>query len=51
MYVLDTHVVSELRKAGRADSKVVAWAGEVATGTFYISAITVLELELGIHME
>ena len=50
MYVLDTNVVSELRKAGagRADANVVDWASKVATGTLYISAITLLELELGI---
>ena len=50
MHVLDTNVVSELRKAvaGRADTNVVAWANKVATGTLYISAVTLLELELGI---
>jgi len=48
MYLLDTNVVSELRKAGRADSNVVAWASKVATGTLYISAVTLLEIELGI---
>lgn len=50
MFVLDTNVVSELRKAaaGRADKNVVAWASPLAGGTLYISAITVLELELGI---
>jgi len=40
MYLLDTNVVSELRKAGRADSNVVAWANKVATGTLHISAVT-----------
>jgi hypothetical protein len=48
MYVLDTNVVSELRKASRADANVVAWASKVATGTLYISAVILLELELGI---
>lgn len=48
MYVLDTNVVSELRKAGRADLNVVAWASKVPTGTLYVSAVTLLELELGI---
>jgi hypothetical protein len=48
MYLLDTNVVSELRKAGRADANVVAWASKVATGTLYISAVTLLEIELGI---
>lgn len=50
MFILDTNVVSELRKAGsgRAAPKVVAWARSVPAGSLYISAITVLELELGV---
>ncbi len=50
MFVLDTNVVSELRKArhGRADPNVVAWADSVDAGALYISAITVLELEAGV---
>jgi toxin FitB len=50
MFILDTNVVSELRKAkaGKADRRVVAWAGGVATGSLYLSAITVLELETGV---
>jgi predicted nucleic acid-binding protein len=50
MFLLDTNVVSELRKAGsgRADANVVAWAGAQASGSLYVSAITVLELELGV---
>ena len=50
MFLLDTNVVSELRKAGagRADARVVAWAASVAVSELHLSAITVLELELGI---
>lgn len=50
MYLLDTNVISELRKAGdgRADANVVAWLGGVDAANFYISAVTVMELELGI---
>ena len=50
MFLLDTNVVSELRKAagGRADPRVVAWAAAQAPETQYFSAIGVLELELGI---
>src|SRR5690606_37391674 len=50
MYLLDTNVVSELRKAksGKAHPSVVQWAQSVATSTLCISAITVLELETGI---
>jgi predicted nucleic acid-binding protein len=50
MFVLDTHVVSELRKlsAGKADPRVASWADAVDAGSLHISAITVLELEIGI---
>lgn len=50
MYVLDTNVVSELRKAkaGKANRHVVAWAGSMTAGSLYLSAITVLELEMGV---
>ncbi|MDG2530056.1 type II toxin-antitoxin system VapC family toxin [Caulobacter endophyticus] len=50
MFILDTNVVSELRKArhGRADPNVVAWAEQVDAAVLYISAITVLELEAGV---
>jgi predicted nucleic acid-binding protein len=50
MYLLDTNVVSELRKAktGKANPKVVAWASSVASVEMFLSAITMLELETGI---
>jgi len=50
MFVLDTNVVSELRKAraGKAHPGVVAWAQSVPAHALYLSAISVLELELGI---
>jgi predicted nucleic acid-binding protein len=49
MYVLDTNVVSELRKAkaGKADKNVTAWAASIPSSTLFISVITVLELETG----
>ncbi|CDH05389.1 Putative plasmid stability protein StbB (PIN domain) [Xenorhabdus bovienii str. oregonense] len=50
MYVLDTNVVSELRKirAGKADPNVAKWAESVDAADLFISAITIMELELGI---
>ncbi len=50
MFLLDTNVVSELRKAkvGRADANVVAWAAGAAASSMFISAITVQELEIGV---
>lgn len=50
MFLLDTSVISELRKAGdgKADARVVAWASGADTAAFYLSVITVMEIELGI---
>lgn len=50
MYLLDTNVVSELRKAGagRADPNVTRWAASVPTPRLFISAITLMELEAGV---
>lgn len=48
MFILDTNVVSELRRPERADRNVLAWSGTLAPAEAYLSAITVLELELGI---
>ncbi|MBW8880991.1 MAG: type II toxin-antitoxin system VapC family toxin [Asticcacaulis sp.] len=50
MYLLDTPVVSELRKArsGKADPGVVNWASGVARQNMYISALSLLELESGV---
>ena len=50
MFLLDTNVVSELRKAktGKADAHVVAWANSIASGDLFLSVVSVLELELGI---
>ncbi|MDE9492699.1 type II toxin-antitoxin system VapC family toxin [Xenorhabdus bovienii] len=50
MYVLDTNVVSELRKirAEKADPNVAKWAESVDAVDLFVSAITIMELELGI---
>ncbi|PMY41745.1 VapC toxin family PIN domain ribonuclease [Pseudomonas sp. GW456-L14] len=47
MFLLDTNVVSELRKPN-TDRKVVAWAQTVAPTSLFLSVITLLELETGI---
>lgn len=47
MYLLDTNVVSELRKP-RADRHVREWAASVTTVSLFLSAITILELETGV---
>lgn len=50
MYLLDTNVISELRKAktGKADAKVIAWAERVPIPSLFLSVITLLELETGV---
>ncbi len=50
MYLLDTNVVSELRKirTSKADLHVARWAEEVETAMLYLSVITVMELEIGV---
>jgi toxin FitB len=49
MFLLDTNVISELRKIGtpRADLHVTAWARQLDAASAYLSVITVLELEIG----
>jgi len=50
MYLLDTNVISELRKtgSGKADTKAVEWAQSAIASSMYLSSISVLELEIGI---
>jgi hypothetical protein len=50
MYLLDTNVVSELRKVrlGKADPHVADWADSIDAADLYLSAITIQELEIGV---
>lgn len=48
MFLLDTNVVSELRKAERADANVRHWAARLSPAVLYLSAISILELEIGV---
>ncbi len=52
MYVLDTNVVSELRKArdGKADQHVAGWAAAVPPSNMFLSTVTIQELEQGVLM-
>ena len=52
MYLLDTNVISELRKvgSGRANTSVALWADSVNAADLYISVITVQELEIGVAL-
>ena len=50
MFVLDTNVVSELRKvrSNKANPGVAEWAAGVVSAEMFISAITIHELEHGV---
>lgn len=50
MYLLDTNVISELRKSKseNANKNVIAWAKDIFPSSLFISVITILELETGI---
>lgn len=50
MYLLDTNVISEMRKIGdgRANANVVAWQATIGFENFYLSPVTIMELQLGI---
>ena len=50
MYLLDTNVVSELRKATspKINHRVLAWSKSVSTASLYVSVVTILELERGV---
>ena len=52
MQLLDTNVVSELRTIGsrRVDTGVATWAKSAGAGGFFISVVTLMELETGVRL-
>jgi len=50
MFLLDTNVVSELRKvkSGKCDPNVAKWSFSVEPISLYVSSIVIHEIELGI---
>ena len=50
MFLLDTNVISELRRPSKADRNVVAWANAVPAASFFISVVSILEIELGARL-
>lgn len=49
MYLLDTNIVSELRKP-RPNPKVVAWLQHVEDPDIHLSAVTIGEIQAGIEV-
>lgn len=49
-YLLDTNVVSELRRADRCDVRVAQWQSGTEPQSCFLSAISLMELRLGIEL-
>lgn len=49
MYLLDTNVVSELRRA-RPSRAVLDWISDVSADQLYLSAVTIGEIQAGIEL-
>ena len=49
MYLLDTNVVSELRRV-RPHGAVLAWLQSIADADLHVSAVTIGELQAGVEM-
>lgn len=49
--LLDTNVVSELRKGRRCHEAVAAWQSGIELHALFLSVVTLLELRLGIALE
>jgi hypothetical protein len=57
MYLLDTNVISEMRKASplkatsaKMDERVANWVGGVSGLDMFLSVVSILELERGFHL-
>jgi len=48
-YLLDTNVISELRKGKRGDENVRGWFSELADQEIYLSALTIGEIRRGVE--
>ncbi len=49
MYLLDTNVVSELRKGPRADRNVLSWMAQQSDDTLFLSVLVIGEIRRGIE--
>lgn len=47
MYILDTNVISELRKGNKAQRSVRMWAQALPAANLFLSVVSILELEIG----
>ncbi|MEI8297669.1 MAG: type II toxin-antitoxin system VapC family toxin, partial [Pseudomonadota bacterium] len=49
-FLIDTNVISEIRKGARCDQKVAAWYASIEDRDLYLSALTLGEIRRGIEL-
>ena len=49
-YLIDTNVISELRKGGRCDRGVSAWYGAIAADDIFLSTLVLGEIRKGVEL-
>lgn len=49
MYLLDTNVISEVRKGSRCDAQVAAWYAQVDASDLFLSVLTTGEIRKGVE--
>lgn len=49
-FLLDTNVVSELRRGAKCDERVAAWQAAHSASVFHLSVISLMEIRLGIEL-
>lgn len=48
-YLLDTNIISELRKADRANARVIAWFESISDEDVYLSVLVLGEIRQGVE--
>jgi predicted nucleic acid-binding protein len=48
-YLIDTNIISEVRKGGRCDPKVAAWYASVADADLFLSTLVLGEIRKGVE--
>ena len=48
-YLLDTNVVSALRRRDQAEKRVLDWFETAAAAEFFVSVLTMMEIEIGVR--
>ena len=51
MYLLDTNVISALRRPDKVEPLLREWAASVPVSRFYLSVISILEIEHGVLLK